>query len=434
MRLLSPALWALVSVAGAAPGGTESASPFQEQPSTCSAGLLVELRVLRDPSDLAGLLSRLSAAGLQGVVLLRTDLVESLAGQLPSAVEQGHEMGLWLGQPRAPGAAEGTSRSRSSWSELRSARRSLRRSSGSLPRAVGLREITPRAEAALNELRFSLLLPQLDGADHPRRAVSLQGYQGLSLVIPPYPVPPPMDRQAADGSHLLAQLELSARALHTGERPVVRLPLAAQALDEASLALLERWSSEVLTPCGARSLDLRTAELETRRWLREQQGQQPRAKTAALGRRLERAQLQDAAAALRCPDRPGHSLPRSLPGELNLTEAFLALSLAMADPDSHTALELHALAAPRSSPRSVLPPEGVELEAAQVRRVAAELAPYLTGQVPALVSVSDHTLTAAEFLCAMSASVNDDALVSVFSTFSPDPYAEGLGWGDCSGQ
>jgi hypothetical protein len=73
----------------------------------------------------------------------------------------------------------------------------------------------------------------------------------------------------------------------------------------------------------------------------------------------------------------------------------------------------------------------VEIPVEAIRALAKTLEPLLLGQVPGYLEVDGRLLTAAEFLCAMSLALEApvDGAIRVEPSFSPEPYAPGLGWG-----
>ena len=64
--------------------------------------------------------------------------------------------------------------------------------------------------------------------------------------------------------------------------------------------------------------------------------------------------------------------------------------------------------------------------------MAARLQPHLRGQVPSLISVGDHSLTAAEALKLMAKAFLGEPTVAVHVQ-NPQIFAEGYGWGESIG-
>ncbi len=239
------------------------------------------------------------------------------------------------------------------------------------------------------------------------------------------------------GASLAALLDRTAIALGAGDQPVVRLSLPPEIASAGLVPLLARWREEVLLPCGASVISSREAEVAARAWLRSRTS----GWGAILGARpepeppepvippsvIERSVVRTAAQALPC-DAPGATLPRTLPGDIALTEVFAALAWSLANPESDT-IQVTALRAPQTSPRSVLGPEGARLEGALLKHAVGELTLRPGDQIPAFLRIGEHALTAAELLCAMAGVVDGQEAVLIHTTYNPDPYAPGLGWG-----
>jgi hypothetical protein len=148
----------------------------------------------------------------------------------------------------------------------------------------------------------------------------------------------------------------------------------------------------------------------------------PSVKMVVPGRKVDREDLLAAV----IPLTEGGRLPRSLPRDLNLTEAFLGLVLLLSEDIEEVALT--PLEAPIAAARS-MDPGSVASE--DVRAAAVRLAPALTTAIPGFVDVGPVKLTAEEFLVVMAiVALDPDAeRVDVPVVESPDPYANGLGWG-----
>ena len=95
-------------------------------------------------------------------------------------------------------------------------------------------------------------------------------------------------------------------------------------------------------------------------------------------------------------------------------------------------MTLGPLRPPGEIARSSLGLTPVPLTPADVRAATRDIMPGLSGQVPGFVTVSGHTLTAAEFLRVMAMVHLGEAPVAQ-PIDDPDPYAPGGGWGESSG-
>lgn len=411
--------------------------PFTQHPPTCQADLLLDVRL--PPSvELPELTAAMAPLEQPWILLARPAQLEGWDAELAALEAVGAEAGLWLPWPKEPDPSRAGSPT-ASWGRLRADRRSLRRATGQPARAAGSSSLSRQLEGSLEVFGFTLLLPAPDGlVQPPRRSIDLQGLQGSGVVL--WPVQPSTrDGALGDGAAMAALLDRTAAALGAGEHPVVRLSLPAPLALRHS-ALLHSWHATVLAPCGAELLSREKAEDAVLAWLRA--GERPSGLLGLLGapasqpsteedpapsgRVVDAPEIEAVAHALACT--PGATLPRRLgpDGDLTLTQAWQALSMALQDQEPP--LPLHPLLPPQSSPRSVLGPDGASIPASEITQAVALLAPGPGQQVPSFARVGGYALTGAELLCAMAAAVAGQDPVRVSPTYSPDPYAPGLGW------
>ncbi len=432
--LLAWALCALPS-AEATSGPPPGAAVFEATPAQCRASLLVDVR-LANPTRIEPVARALREASIPSVLLVRSATLDGFEPSLDAAMEAGHELGLLLEQSKG-GKRDAQRPTSSPWIRIRNEARDLRRSTRKPPRAVGILTTTPGLEGVLEMLGFTLLLPAPGAAlEAPRRSEDPQGSKGAAIVLTAVEPGEGSDGTGGEGA-LAATLDRVALALELGAHPVVRLSLPS-GLEAAGLTpLLARWRAEVLEPCGAEILTSREAESAVRVWLHGQSSpwatlfgrssaplppeEPPPMRVVAPG------ELLAAIDALPC-DRPGSTLPRTLPGNLSLTEAYGALAQYLQEP-ARPEITVPALLPPQSSPRSVLGPVGASLPASAIRQTFAELSPKEGDQVPSFLRVSDQALTAPELLCAMAGAALAQDPVKVNATYSPAPYTPGLGWG-----
>ncbi len=432
MRSAALALLSLASSAVAEP----PPSPFGQQPEACQADLLLDV-TLPPRVELPALLATLAPLGQPFIVLARPAQLEGWPAEIEALEALGGEAGLWLSWPREPSPGHSGSPT-ASWSRLRADRRELRRAAGHAPRAAGTSQLSPQLEGSLDVFGFTLLLPAPDGLEAaPRRVVDLQGLQGTGVVILPIQ-PLEQDEALGDEAGLAALLDRTAAALELGAAPVVRVSLPAPvAMRQA--ALLQRWQREVLEPCGAALLGREQAEEAVLAWLRTADrptgllgmlvapaAEKPPSAVAPPPRSVDDDELELVADALACSPTAGATLPHRVGDDLTLTQAWLALSMALRGGDPP--LPLHPFLPPQTSPRSVLAPSGASIPAGDLRQVVIQLAPKPGQQVPSFTRVGEHALTAAELLCAMAGAVQGQDPVLVTTTYSPEPYSPGLGW------
>ena len=406
---------------------------FTHLPSTCRADLLVDV-TLPPSVDLPVLVDALTPVGLPVIVLARPAQLEGFGDVLDELEATGGEAGLWLHWPRDITEGSGANPA-ATWSRLRTDRRDLRRATGRPPRAVGSSHLPPGLEGSLDVFGFSLLLPAPDGlTGAPRRTVDLRGLEAAGVVIHPVQAKA-RDAEAGPNGGFGPLLDRTAQALEASDPPVVRLTIAAPVVLRHA-ETLERWRREVLEPCGAAVISRPRAEDAVRAWIRELEragsspyGEQSRGASSPTLDPLptvDSAELKLLAEQLACSTDGGATLPKRV-GDLDLSQAWLALASAL---DDHPPpLGLHSVLAPQSSPRSVLPSVGVTLPADTLRLAAGDLAPGPGQQIPSFARIGDHALTAAEALCAMAGAVLGQDPVQVTRTYSPEPYAPGLGWG-----
>ncbi|MEZ4236507.1 MAG: hypothetical protein R3F59_10180 [Myxococcota bacterium] len=124
-------------------------------------------------------------------------------------------------------------------------------------------------------------------------------------------------------------------------------------------------------------------------------------------------------------------LPRTLPGDLNPTEAYFALALALADRTEGPVVRLGALHGPAQLAASTLK-EPVTLPRGEVVRMASALVAAMPAEVPGALSVGGRLLTASETLLAFASAVRGDDPVAVHPVDPPEPNQRGLGWGDAT--
>ena len=411
-------------------GGVQASAPvFERRPEHCQAGLLVDIS-LPPGVELPELAKALAPLDIPAVILAKPPQLEGWPSEVQALEASGAELGLWLSQTKDAPSRPGSS-PMASWARLRQERRDLRRATGHAPRAAGAAKISTALEGSLDIFGFTFLLPAPDGLlQAPRRTTDLQGIEGSSVVLWPVQV---LEQDGALGPSggLAALLDRTALALERGDHPVVRLHLTAGAILRDG-PLLARWQAEVLAPCGASLLDRAQAEEAVLGWLRgrERAGGPSvavaQAAQAEPNRTVSLAELSILADQLACDPAGGATLPRVAGEQLALDQAFLALALALSG--RAPPLPLHPVLPPQSSPRSVLPPDGATLE---IRTLQQALQPLLPGpgqQIPSFARVGEQALTSAELLCAMASAVAGDDPVRVTRTYSPDPFAPGLGW------
>ncbi len=374
--------------------------------------LSVQVRAWRDLGAAEALLAAVAAAGGRATLIVPAELAERRGETLRALAADGHELALWLDAPADAGRGRA---GLDAWKRAaREQSKALRRATGQRPKTALVAELPRTGELALDGLRFRTVL--LERPDRPRRILDLSGIPG-SLV---FPVGAPID---LDEATLDAAAEALSRAAE-GSFPTAGLSLDAEALDAGDAEQLQRWLLGVVTPAGVKILPAKAIPMRATAAPGE-----PPAETAALARPLDAGDIRRAAEELAGVRR----LPRGLEVGLTPTEAYLAFCLFLAEDPPPERVLLGPLSPPSEEIRSTLV-GGERAEAAAVRDAAAAIAPYLSRQVPSLVDVGDYTLSAAEFLLAMAGVIRGEDPVVLSTPMNPDPYAEGLGWGDSTGR
>jgi len=353
--------------------------------------LVLELRAIDDD-----LLAALELRRIPATLVLTPEEARA-AGD---AGLRGHELALDLQTGVPPEQLEDWPTE--SWKKLgRHQLKAFRQATGTKPRTVRVEALTATGERALSQLGVTTVL--VDSPGQPHLATRLDGTYTNTLVLPL-------------GSYQCVQLEgwsldRVAEASEAGVK--LGLPAVRVVVDEQPTEVLVDWLDDA--------------------WLREG-GQvaradavppalpDPAARTVLPGRRVDRAELLLAAEVIA----GGGPLPRTLPGDLTLTETFLGLCLLLAE--EREEVVLNTLEPPGNQAKSTTPQP---VSAQDVRAAAVRLSPALTAAIPGIVDVGEQTLTAAEFLAVMARlAVEPEALrIDVPTTESPEPYAEGLGWG-----
>jgi hypothetical protein len=120
-------------------------------------------------------------------------------------------------------------------------------------------------------------------------------------------------------------------------------------------------------------------------------------------------------------------LPRTLPGDLTLTEAFFACMVAAGGEAADT-IELRPLSGPRTDAATALHGP-VTVPKDQVVALARALSASLPADIPAALPLDGRLFTAAEVLGLFASVARGDDPASTGPIGNPDPLADGLGWG-----
>jgi hypothetical protein len=409
---------AWLSLVSAARAGCEfdPGSPVAPFRAEAEAGARVALEVRledgsRDPSPI---LHALTEHGVPATILVEPTVAVRWSSLLSEATDQGHDVGVLIRSQRDLGVAPETILQVSVtrwWQELKQARHTVKRAAGQHPTIFAIDLWTRAAAVALEQMRVRMAWSLDGGGGAPRRLDTSQDSAGSTKLLGwggyndtcggtlPSWTPAAFDRVAD--------------ATRAGWP--VRVELRPSGFDAA---LLDRWldrvAGQVRFVTGKDLAGLSLQELGAG-------GSAP--PPPRYVRRIDGGAWLSAAHAIE----EAWVLPRTAPGGLDPTEAFLAFALLLDAETPPTSLELGPLAPPLEVAQSSLR-DPVPLDAARVRDAAEGLSPTTLQVVPAVVTVGDVTLTAAEFLRVMAQVVLSHDPVAR-RVGDPDPFAPGGGWG-----
>ena len=404
----------LLALLGAPLMDPAAAATFEVVPPALSgAALLVELRADDGLGDVEAVLDVFEARGLSVSVVLSVELAERESERVRAIDKRGHELVLLFAPPPPAGSP---SAQYEAWRKAgREQVKAFRRATRSRPQALLVDKLTRASEYALYDLRIRTVLVEETG--RPRRSRGPAGLEGTALVVPHGDGP----AETVDAA-LLDTVAADLAASASGGVAVLRLPISLPGLDADELDLLAAWIDDIVLPVG---VELPTASKLPFRAT----GSLTVAEAATRARPIDLAVLQEAAAELA----GANTLPAELPGPLTITEAFLGLTLALAEAELPQRVVLGELGPPPAEATSPNRAGGF-VPAADVRAAAADLAPHLTHAVPGLVDVGELTLTAPEFLVVMAQVLQGADTASFAPVRSPDPFAQDLGWGASTGR
>jgi hypothetical protein len=286
-------------------------------------------------------------------------------------------------------------------------------------------------EAMIGKAGFrNLLDAKATGEAGPRMAGHFEGQQRVNVVFPsgtyedacgPDPKVGPFTPAAADRVGLALQ-----RAARTPGTPVVRLALNGSAGAASDAEVLGRWLDEIVAPAGVRVVTADQARHAALQSFRRPPVTEDLPEVG--GRLVSLDEIGTAAGAL---EAGASVLPRTLPGDLNPTEAYFAFALVLADRTEGEVVRLGALHGPAQLATSTLSAP-VEVDRAAVAAVASALVGAMPSEVPAALSFEGRLLTASETLLAFASAVRGDDPVTTRPIAAPEPNERGLGWGDAT--
>lgn len=338
------------------------------------------------------------------------------AERLALARAQGHEIAV-----RVPPSALRAHPERGP-PALRKALRPYAKAYGRL-RAAEVAVEHPMHEAVLHRIGIRTVLETNGPATATaRRQQMLEGQVVVGAVLPAGPY------AGACGTSPLAQpftpasADRVTRALRASSRAslgFVRLTLEPRTLDEVEV--LARWLDTVVLPSGVRVLTpsaARSLAVEALKARNRSQGAEP----VLAGRLVPVAVLEEAAAAVLELE----VLPRGLPGELGLTEAFQGFVRVLGGDVEQGMVRLSSMVGPRSRAR---PSEHYVVSRTDLEGLARAMLADLPETLPAALPAGRDVIPTPELLRLFAAAVHGDDPCRTEATQVPDPHAPGLGWG-----
>ena len=371
-----------------------------------------------EPTDI---LAVLDSHGLKATLLVSHRWAAQHSEFLQNAADAGHEIGLWISLRQDIGltGAYATEPTFSDWVDaIRTARRKTQAATGHRPMTMGMSTVPILGELAADAMGFRAVVShERTINDRPRKARATSKSRGRARIIG--------QGKYDDGcGHLLPHWSPAAldRATHAAARSEwVRIGLPSS---ENVGPMLSRWITTVVIPKAWNVVTLsRMGTLA-----RKSSGAAPKTPPqVAVARQVGPKAWTEIATRIAAsdplPTKPGH--------QLNLTEAFFGLVTLLASDQTSMTVTIGSLKPPTASAQSEI--DGpTEVSPSEVAAMAARLQPHLRGQVPSLISVGDHSLTAAEALKLMAKAFLGEPTVAVHVQ-NPQIFAEGYGWGESIG-
>jgi hypothetical protein len=403
------------SAASECAGGPADA-PFRVVPRTPGAVVVVEVWPVGAPEGWTdAVLDALDRHGVSSVVLLPAGADPApWLGLLTRVAASGHTLGVVLPDalvPSGPGDA----------GRLRESIRPLEKSGEPIRTAV-TRVGSLSIESTLAKVGLRSLLDSSGSPDGAARvAAHLDGQTPSTVVLPPGPWSGDAPARCApfrpaDADRVSRTLE---RAVASGGVPVVRWVLSGRGGDLQDAQVVDRWLTAVAEASGARFGTAEDARAAVFAGLR---GPATPASAQLAAHSVDAASVDAAVEALMQLE----VLPRTLPGGLSPTEAFLALALRATGHDE-AVLHLPAVSGPAqlAGPSSMQTPIDREALVTWARALLEGMPPEL----PSAARIGDRLVPARELLVAMASLVRGDDPLVAHPVSDPDPNARGLGWG-----
>jgi hypothetical protein len=426
--------WVALALQGALAAPCDLASP-DDAPlgqsafeNTDRVGVLVELWIESDNLEwVTDILAVLDARTLPGVLVVpmpESAPSPALLALLQSAVERGHEVAVAFAPDQVPRDALASNKNQKQ--RLRWFRRA------GVPVKIAASPVPGRvSEALLGRLGFkTILLLRGPASGLPRLAAVFEGQPRINVILHagPYAGDCGISPDVAQFTPLASDriTQAIAGAARSEGSPTVRVALREPTDSRANATVLGRWLDEVALPASIRITSANQARLSALQNIRTGKAP-PVGDDAGGGRLVSVEELRAAAASLA----DQNILPRTLPGDLNLTEAYCGFLRLLAGQVEGNVVRLGSLRGPSDANENRV--NGVvEVDAIRLVALAQTLAAELPEEIPAALRVGDTLLGAAELLTAMASAIRGDSPPKTWPTASPDPNDRGLGWGDAT--
>ena len=376
------------------------------------------LGAMPEPKEI---ISTLNDRGIPATLMVSADWAERHGEFIQEAAEAGHEIGLWVSIRDDIGLSGAYAHDPdfSDWVDaIRRARKTVKKASGVQPKTIGMATLTPLGEMAIDALAFKAVLPtERTVQDQPRRVSRTDEAKGRARVIG-------QGRYTDGCGHILPHWSPAAldRATHTAARAEwVRIGLPSA---DGVSGMLGQWLDEVVI---AEKWPVVTARKMAKLAVKAEDRPPKPPPSIAVAKRITPEALRRAAENLAGDGR----LPRRATEDLNLTETYIGLVTLVAAETPPGPVTLGHLSGPTSCARTEIDGPTL-LTKTEIISLARQLHARLRGQVPALVSVGEHELTAAEALRVL-ARAHIGAKLLADHVDNPQPFALDCGWGSSKG-
>ncbi|NCG19212.1 MAG: hypothetical protein GWP91_09390 [Rhodobacterales bacterium] len=309
--------------------------------------------------------------------------------------------------------------------------KTLRKAAGGVKLAVA--PLPSRStEALLGRLGFRTLLQSRGSATAtPRLSAVFEGQPRIGAVLQTGPYAGACGTRPEVVSFTPAAADRVTQTLWGAARldgvPVMRAAIQGQTEVGHDAEVVGRWIDEVLSPAGQGLSSGERSRADAVAYFRTGKTMEANALDTGGGRLVHIGVLKKVAESLA----DENILPRILPGDLNLSEAFLGFTLILAGQTEGEVVRLSALAGPELHSDSRL--KGITaVEKSALIALATALVAELPKRVPANLPVGNQLLTATEVLTAMASVLREDQPPSTWPTAAPDPNAPGQGWGEAT--